>query len=405
MRSKIRVAVVIPRYAPVFGGAENQCRSLNRSLLASGAVEIPFLLTCRPGSAIARNECIDEVEVKRLGFPGLGRLCRYSFHLMTLFYLLLRAGRFDIIHCHATDILGFIATLVGKITGKPVMLKLSSSGEFQHGFGYGKLRATRLGAVFGRIRARVMRFTATNAHIVALNRKGFHELQQVGATRPVIMPNGVDRNAYFPATEPDRLRLRAQHGFGESDVILLFTGRFVHLKGIDLLLAAFGSILEKKSREGVGLRLCLVGSGDMQEDSVHQQIDRIAKLYPEHIKLLPQKNPVTDYLQMADAFVFPSRSEGMPNSVLEALAAGLPCILSDIEPHREIAEFEPSAPIHFFASGDSRSLESQLVEVAARLNEERRRGARTIACLNERYDINIVSGRYVELYRQALGLI
>src|SRR6267143_1201843 len=188
MRPKLRVAVVIPRYAPVFGGAENQCRSLNRSLIASGMVEIPFLLTCRPGRDFRRRELIDAVRVRRLGRPGLSRLSRHSFHLITFLYLLLRAGRYDIIHCHATDIISFIVTLVGKITGKPVILKLSSSGEFQHGFSYGKLRATRFSAPFEWVRARVMRFTAINAHIVALNRKGLHELQQVGAKRPVVLP-------------------------------------------------------------------------------------------------------------------------------------------------------------------------------------------------------------------------
>jgi glycosyltransferase involved in cell wall biosynthesis len=320
-------------------------------------------------------------------------------------YLLLRAGRYDIIHCHATDLIGFIVALVGKITGKPVILKLSTNGEFQYGFGYGKVRAAWLGAAFERIRTCVMRFTATNAHIVALNREGLDELRRVGAKRPVVLPNGVDRTVYFPATELDRLRLREKFSFGRADVIFLFTGRFVHRKGIDLLLTAFRSFLERRGFEETGLWLCLVGSGDMQEDPVHEQIDSIVSSCSDHIKVLPPIGSIADYLQIADAFVFPSRKEGMPNSVLEALAAGLPCILSDIEPHREIAEHDPSAPIHFFASGDSRSLESQLVQAATRLHEERKRGTRLIARLNERYDIDTVSGRYVDIYRQALGLI
>jgi glycosyltransferase involved in cell wall biosynthesis len=320
-------------------------------------------------------------------------------------YLLFRASRYDIIHCHATDIIGFIVTLAGKITGKPVILKLSTNGEFQYGFGYGKLRVARLGAAFEWIRAYVMRFTAANAHIVALNREGLHELQQIGAKRPVVLPNGVDRTVYFPATESDRLRLREKFGFGSADVIFLFTGRFVHRKGIDLLLTAFRSFLEWRVSKETGLWLCLVGSGDMQEDTVHEQIDSIVSSCSGHIKILPPIDPVADYLQIADAFVFPSRREGMPNSVLEALAVGLPCILSDIEPHREIAEHDPSAPIHLFASGDRGSLESQLVQAATRLHEERKRGTRRTTHLNDDYDIETVSGRYIDIYAQALGLI
>ena len=47
---------------------------------------------------------------------------------------------------------------------------------------------------------------------------------------------------------------------------------------------------------------------------------------------------VKDYLQAADIFISTAVSEGLPNTVLEALSSGLPCILSDIGPHREIIE-------------------------------------------------------------------
>ena len=61
------------------------------------------------------------------------------------------------------------------------------------------------------------------------------------------------------------------------------------------------------------------------------------------IRFTGHVNDVARYLQAADFFVSASRSEGMPSAVLEAIACGLPLVLSDIEPHRELLDLIPSA--------------------------------------------------------------
>ena len=57
------------------------------------------------------------------------------------------------------------------------------------------------------------------------------------------------------------------------------------------------------------------------------------------IHFLGQISNVQDYLQVADVFVSAALSEGLPNTVLEAMASGLPTVLSDIPAHREILDF------------------------------------------------------------------
>jgi glycosyltransferase involved in cell wall biosynthesis len=63
---------------------------------------------------------------------------------------------------------------------------------------------------------------------------------------------------------------------------------------------------------------------------------------------------VLDYLRAADFFVSASQAEGLPNTVLEALACGLPVLLSDIEPHKEIVELN-SAVGRLYTLGDKSS--------------------------------------------------
>ena len=82
--------VVIPRYAPVFGGAENQCRLLNRHLVQSKRVSIVSVLTSRIRPSFPRREAIDGIPVRRLGGAGLGRWTWYGFFLITGAYLLAR---------------------------------------------------------------------------------------------------------------------------------------------------------------------------------------------------------------------------------------------------------------------------------------------------------------------------
>lgn len=73
------------------------------------------------------------------------------------------------------------------------------------------------------------------------------------------------------------------------------------------------------------------------------EFEKLRKSAPKNAIFLGNVNNVYDYLSMADGFISASFSEGMPNAVLEALMMGLPCILSNIEPHCEIKKLYPEA--------------------------------------------------------------
>ena len=63
----------------------------------------------------------------------------------------------------------------------------------------------------------------------------------------------------------------------------------------------------------------------------------------KHIHFVGKHDNVVEYYQAADVFVSSSLAEGLPNTVIEAMACGLPCVLSDIGPHEEILEYDPEA--------------------------------------------------------------
>ena len=384
MEGKIRAAHVIPRYFPIFGGAETQCRLLIRHLLATGEVEIPFVVTGRVERQNARTERIDDVIVHRLGFEGVGRWQWYWFYLASSWFLIRHRRDFDVIHCHATSVIGLAMTITGWLMRKRVILKLSTNGELLVGTGE-MTRAYRLRRLRSTLRQMMARYLVRNSTIVSLNREGAKEVIAAGAGQGVTIPNGVDLKEYRPLEVAARSALRAAHGFGPDDVILLFVGRFVARKGIPVLLDAF-NLLESDPRSE-RLHLCLAGGGKLQEDAVENLVGSNPRGMQRQIHILPPKIPALEYYQMADLFVFPSQREGLPNVVIEAIAVGLPCILSDIDPHVELLETNPQADVRLFATDDAEHLAS-VIRAVLNSREVRRlepiRSALPLDCLRDK---------------------
>lgn len=129
--------------------------------------------------------------------------------------------------------------------------------------------------------------------------------------------NGVDTSVFRPTTETrDRnrpLRIGA-------------LGRLVHQKGFDILLKALPLVLT-----GVPAELVIAGAGEL-----HDELARQATGLPvTFVGPITGPPAVAEYLRGLDLFVMPSRYEGLPNAVLEAMACGLPVVASDVPGMRE----------------------------------------------------------------------
>ncbi len=123
------------------------------------------------------------------------------------------------------------------------------------------------------------------------------------------------------------------NGNGNETFDFLFVGRIVRDKGMDELMAAF-DMLSKKYPQA---RLVLVGRYEDILDPISQEVRDIITRNPNIDAVGPKYgDDLLAYYATADCFVFPSYREGFPNTVLEAGAMGLPCIVTDINGSREI---------------------------------------------------------------------
>ncbi len=111
----------------------------------------------------------------------------------------------------------------------------------------------------------------------------------------------------------------------ESELSIGHVGRFDHPKNHPFLLEIFSALLNEEPNAV----LLLVGGG---EDMPKMQAKAQALGISEHVRFLGVRSDVADLMQAMDVFVFPSLYEGLPVTMVEAQAAGLPCIISDKVP-------------------------------------------------------------------------
>ena len=136
-----------------------------------------------------------------------------------------------------------------------------------------------------------------------------------------VIYNGVDTEYFYPATQPKLLA---------NKIIILSVGRLVERKNYAMLLKTVAKIPENSKIE-----IQIAGEGPERENLV-----QLAKNLKVNLKLYGEKfkTELVKIYQQADIFVLPSKNEGMSNSVLEAMACGLPCIVSDVGGSSEMIE-------------------------------------------------------------------
>lgn len=122
-----------------------------------------------------------------------------------------------------------------------------------------------------------------------------------------VVRNGIDVETFHPATPGERRTARVQLGLDPARPLALFVGRFVEKKGLDTLLSAADGTFD----------LLMCGSGAIPANAVHPTV--------HVVRDIPYAEMPAVY-QAADVFVLPSRGEGFPVAIMEAMASGLPVV-------------------------------------------------------------------------------
>ena len=139
----------------------------------------------------------------------------------------------------------------------------------------------------------------------------------------IILPNAINAEDYI-FNQAMREKVRSQFGIMTDELLIGHVGRFSPPKNHDFLVDVFAEVLKQRKA-----KLLLVGIGPLQEH-IKNRVD-ILQL-SEKVIFAGLRSDVSQLLQAMDVFIFPSIYEGLPLTVIEAQAAGLPCIISDKVP-------------------------------------------------------------------------
>ncbi|MFZ1041353.1 MAG: glycosyltransferase [Anaerolineales bacterium] len=145
-------------------------------------------------------------------------------------------------------------------------------------------------------------------------------LRGMGVTSPIlIIPNGVELQSFYQAESLSR----ADFGFKENDVILVYAGRIATEKNLSFLLQSFAGVAQAFSH----VYLMILGGGQKQiEDETKQLAAQLKLSQRVHFTGFVAYERLPTYLAMCDAFVTASVTEVHPLSVIEGMAAGLPVV-------------------------------------------------------------------------------
>jgi glycosyltransferase involved in cell wall biosynthesis len=149
-------------------------------------------------------------------------------------------------------------------------------------------------------------------------------IQQYGfpARKMLTVHNGISLQEFVPDQSGGAV-IRTRLGIRPDEFVLVCAARLSPEKRIDILLSAMSQIIQKDR----SLKCIIIGEGDLEETLLEQ-----VKLLglSSHVFFEGFQADVRPYLSAADAFVLTSRIEGLPFSVLEAMACGLPCVVTNV---------------------------------------------------------------------------
>lgn len=147
-----------------------------------------------------------------------------------------------------------------------------------------------------------------------------------------VIARGRDRHRLGERSEERRRRARAEFGDGP---LVLAAARHFHLKGLDVLVEAFADVV----RQVPGARLVIAGRQGPATPELRRIIERHG--IRDHVILAGYRDDVPELMCAADVFVLPSRAEGSPGVLIEAMAMEVPTVATDIPSVREVAGDDP----------------------------------------------------------------
>jgi len=240
--------------------------------------------------------CLNVAAGKRLSLAAAPRLRRW-----------LKENRIAIVHGHS-----YHANLYGRVAARS--LRLPYFSHVHNVYTRRKLHRAWLNRLLARWTTRVICVSEAVARDV-------RRVDRVPDEKIVVLVNSIDLDEFSP--DGPRASIREELGLRPEDRVIGTVGSLTHQKNQGLLLAATAQLAAR----GLSVHCIICGEGDRRE-ALEERIETLGLQGRAH--LLGIRRPIAPVLREMDVFVLPSLYEGVPLALLEAMACGVPAIVSDV---------------------------------------------------------------------------
>ncbi len=378
LSAPVRILHVVPKLS-VGGGVANQLLSVIKRYDLSRI--IPYVCSLRESSVIGR-------ELERLGVTvvSLNRDFKRGFDWTAVrdLYLLMRQHRFTIVRTHEyrANLHGRCAALLARvpcIVASVHTMYLSEHHDYDRET---KLNRRITNKLLGSLTDRVVTVSETVREQV-IHYDGLAE------DKVTVIYNGIETDRLIHASGE---QVRKEFGIAPGRPVVGCLGRLAGTKGIDDLVKAFAKIAPQS--EAV---LLVAGDGPLRD---HLEDAARDLGISERVIFAGLRLDKESILAAMDIFAFPSLTEGLPNALIEAMAAGKPIVATDIPPVREILDGRGDSFLVPVRNPDeiARSIEILLRdrEISETLGRTAQRKALS------RFGIDNTVSRYLALYADIL---
>ena len=296
----------------------------------------------------------------------------------------LKEGDFDAIHCNTP-----IGGMVGRFAARK--FKLRKVIYTAHGFHFYKGAPLFNRTILKWAEKIMARWTDA---IITMNQEDYEAAKKFklkkGGKVYFVHGVGVDTSLYVKSEEI-RQQKRAELNLKEDDIMLISMGDLIPRKNYPSAIKA----IAKTGKKNLHYFICGKGAG-------LEELQNLAKAegVEEQIHFLGFRTDVKDLLQAADVFLFTTRQEGLPRSMMEAMASGLPCVASKIRGNVDLIEdgiggyLAKPDDVDGFAKGISALADDK--ELRARIS------ANNLEKIKE-FDVSVVEKEMQDIYEEVLG--
>lgn len=253
-----------------------------------------------------------QVDFARSPFNIKKNLCAYK-QLSDLVYTI----DYKFIHCHTP-----VAGIVSRIVAHQKKIKVIYTA---HGFHFYNGAPKLNWLLFYPIEKFFSKWTDT---LITINKEDYKRAKSFNANRVEYIPGiGINVKAFSEKCEIDKIR--KDFGYNTDDFVFVSVGQLSTRKNHQVIIKAMAKIDNPK------IKYLIVGIGEL---SVHLKKIIADNNLESRVHLAGYRTDVDKILHIADAYVFPSLQEGLPVSLMEAMAAGLPIVCSRIRGNVDLIE-------------------------------------------------------------------